>query len=382
MTAKTEGRIRLTVLGGYLGSGKTTWLRHQLHEGKFRNAYVIVNEAAETPVDDALLGQSTRLSVLAGGCVCCTAKADLIALLRSLCDERSRGLSDDPRLEQIVLETSGLADPGPIVEAIKADPVLVYHIVVSEVVVAVDALHALSQLTTEPLGRRQIEVADRLIITKADVAEEGAVKALLATLRTLNPLAVMSGASKGVEVPLPGFDGIAPVALPDLANQPARPADHARAALYRRQHRLDGFHGLAIRLAARARRRHRAGERRRAHARRTPVAADGAQGRSIARNPSRAGRHARGQYDRRHRPRLHGRPAKALAQIFRRPLTSHGLAASFRCRAVEFPCIAIVGGAQHHAIDVMRVFGVDEVVQHIVEHQQRIAVERITIAAA
>ena len=223
MTAKTEGRIRLTVLGGYLGSGKTTWLRHQLHEGKFRNAYVIVNEAAETPVDDALLGQSTRLSVLAGGCVCCTAKADLIALLRSLCDERSRGLSDDPRLEQIVLETSGLADPGPIVEAIKADPVLVYHIVVSEVVVAVDALHALSQLTTEPLGRRQIEVADRLIITKADVAEEGAVKALLATLRTLNPLAVISGASKGVEVPLPSFDGIAPVALPDLANQPARP---------------------------------------------------------------------------------------------------------------------------------------------------------------
>ena len=223
MTAKTEGRIRLTVLGGYLGSGKTTWLRHQLHEGKFRNAYVIVNEAAETPVDDALLGQSTRLSVLSGGCVCCTAKADLITLLRSLCDERSRGLSDDPRLEQIVLETSGLADPGPIVEAIKADPVLVYHIVVSEVVVAVDALHALSQLTTEPLGRRQIEVADRLIITKADVAEEGAVKALLATLRTLNPLAVISGPSKGVEVPLPSFDGIAPVALPDLANQPARP---------------------------------------------------------------------------------------------------------------------------------------------------------------
>ena len=70
MSKATEGRMRLTVLGGYLGSGKTTWLRHQLHEGKFHNAHVIVNEAAETPVDDALLGQSRRLSVLAGGCVC------------------------------------------------------------------------------------------------------------------------------------------------------------------------------------------------------------------------------------------------------------------------------------------------------------------------
>ena len=138
------------------------------------NAHVIVNEAAETPVDDALLGQSSRLSVLAGGCVCCTAKADLIALLRKLCDERSRDQSDAPRLEQIVLETSGLADPGPIVAAIKTDPVLVYHIVVSEIIVAVDALHALSQLQTEPLGRRQIEMADRLIVTKTDVAEEGA----------------------------------------------------------------------------------------------------------------------------------------------------------------------------------------------------------------
>ena len=125
MTASSEGRVRLTVLGGYLGSGKTTWLRHQLHEGGFKGAHVIVNEAAETPVDDALLGQSSKLTVLAGGCVCCTAKDELIALLRRLCDERTSGQA----LDQIVLETSGLADLGPIVAAIKADPVLVYHIV-------------------------------------------------------------------------------------------------------------------------------------------------------------------------------------------------------------------------------------------------------------
>ena len=142
MTVKTEGRMRLTLLGGFLGSGKTTWLRHQLHEGRFSKAHVIVNEAAEMPVDDALLGQSSRLSVLPGGCVCCTGKADLISLLRELCDQRSKG----EVFQEIVLETSGLADPGPIVDAIRNDPMLVHHIFVGDVIVAVDALHGLSQI--------------------------------------------------------------------------------------------------------------------------------------------------------------------------------------------------------------------------------------------
>lgn len=216
MTAATEGRVRLTLLGGYLGSGKTTWLRHQLHAGQFKDAYVIVNEAAETPVDDALLGGSSKLAVLAGGCVCCTARADLIALLRKLCDERSQIASGESRLEQIVLETSGLADPGPIVDAIRTDPVLVHHIVVTGIVVAVDGLHALSQIRSEPLGRRQIESADRLVVTKVDVAEEGALKKLLATLQRLNPGARMSGAAKGTEVPLPDFVACVPEDLPEI----------------------------------------------------------------------------------------------------------------------------------------------------------------------
>ena len=131
MTGKSDGRMRLTVLGGFLGSGKTTWLRHQLHRGLFRDAFVVVNEAAETPVDDALLGAASRLAVLAGGCACCDGKADLIALLRKICDNRSGLDSRGKRLERIVLETSGLADPGPIVEAIRSDPILVHYIVVS-----------------------------------------------------------------------------------------------------------------------------------------------------------------------------------------------------------------------------------------------------------
>jgi G3E family GTPase len=176
--------MRLTVLGGFLGSGKTTWLRHQLHHGVFKGAFVIVNEAAETPVDDALLQGSSKLAVLAGRCACCAGKADLISLLRKICDDRSKEASSSERLERIILETSGLADPGPIVEAIRSDPILVHHILVSEILVTVDALHGLSQLRSEPLGRRQIEIADCMMITKPDEANETE----LATLRVLNRL--------------------------------------------------------------------------------------------------------------------------------------------------------------------------------------------------
>lgn len=231
MAAHSESRVRLTLIGGYLGSGKTTWLRHQLHAGRFREAFVIVNEAAETPVDDALLGQSTRLAVLAGGCCCCTAKAQLIALLRRLCDERSRIASTGERLQHIVLETSGLADPGEIVAAIRGDPVLVHHILVGEIIVAADALHALAQLHSEPLGRRQIESADRLVVTKVDVADAGMLKRLLATLHRLNPGAVISGAASGSEVPLPDFTGVAPDELPDLDGQDVAPVFPTRLHL-------------------------------------------------------------------------------------------------------------------------------------------------------
>lgn len=215
----TDGRIRLIILGGYLGSGKTTWLRHQLHDGHFQHALVIVNEAAETPIDDALLGGSDSLAVLAGGCVCCDAKQDLIDLLRRIADDRSRAASTDSSLNLIVLETSGLADPGAIIEAIRSDPVLVYHILVSEVIVAVDGLHGMSQLRSEPLSRHQIEVADKLIVTKTDAVEQNELLLLLATLKAMSPGAVMSGAVKGLSHPLPEFSNAIPETLQDFADQ-------------------------------------------------------------------------------------------------------------------------------------------------------------------
>ena len=220
-----DGRMRLTVLGGYLGSGKTTWLRHQLHVGSFGAVHVIVNEAAETGVDDVLLAVASGLTLLAGGCSCCTGRQDLIDALRALCDQRSRLASDGKRLQRIVLETSGLANPGAIVAAIQGDPVLVNHIVIEQTIVVVDALHGLAQLQTEPLGRQQIGAADQLILSKTDAVDTASLTLLRATLRALNPSAPQSAAVLGAAQPLPDFpnDMYAPP-LPPLSDEDTRGA--------------------------------------------------------------------------------------------------------------------------------------------------------------
>ena len=179
--------MKLTVLGGFLGSGKTTWLRHQLHHGSFPDAFVLVNEAADVAVDDLLLGESMMLAVLAGGCACCETLEELLRMLRSIADRRVAAAPAGPRFDRLILETSGLADPGRIVEAIRTDPVLVNHIVIGETIVVVDAVNGLDQMRSEPLCRRQIEVADRLVITKVDEADGTSIGRLIATLKMLNP---------------------------------------------------------------------------------------------------------------------------------------------------------------------------------------------------
>jgi len=209
MAGAPDGRIRLTVLGGFLGSGKSTWLRHQLHEGTLEGAHIILNEIAEAPVDHVMLRGSAGLSIMAGGCACCASLDRLVALLRGIADRRVSG----KRVDRIVLETSGVADPAPIVGALRDDPVLTHHVLVSEVIVTVDALHGLDQLASEPLGRAQVQLADRLVITKVDASEMAPLRATLATLRAANPTAVLSGSVHGSPVALPDFADVAPLSL-------------------------------------------------------------------------------------------------------------------------------------------------------------------------
>ncbi|MFD1910800.1 CobW family GTP-binding protein [Halodurantibacterium flavum] len=217
MADRAGRRLRLTVLGGYLGAGKTTWLRHLLHHSGAR-LHVIVNEAAGLPVDDGLLGRAAGVTVLAGGCACCEGRAALIAALRGLCD--AWVAPDAARPDALILETSGLADPGAIVAAIRADPVLAHHLLLHEIVVMVDARHAPAQLRAEPLGRAQVAAADRLILSRVAGLDPLALAQVLADLRSLNPAVTPEAAEHGVPLPLPEpAAGVAVAPLPPLADE-------------------------------------------------------------------------------------------------------------------------------------------------------------------
>ena len=192
-----DNRLPLTVLGGWLGAGKTTWLRHQLRAGS--TAHVIVNEAAGVPVDDALLSRAGGLTVLAGGCACCDGRSDLVAALRGLADRRSAG---EP-ISEVILETSGLADPAAIIAALTEDPVLVRHFRLTGTTVLVDAVNGAAELGAGTLAIAQIRAAHTLVLTKTDAAPTLDTARLATTLAALNPLAVLSAAVAGVAVPLP-----------------------------------------------------------------------------------------------------------------------------------------------------------------------------------
>ncbi|WP_290689311.1 MULTISPECIES: CobW family GTP-binding protein [unclassified Haematobacter] len=210
------GRLPLTILGGFLGAGKSTWLRHRLHEGGFGRHHILVNEAAETPVDNLLLGRARSLDVLAGGCACCAGKDALLAKLRDICDSASGEAAGE--LDGILLETSGLADPLAIANAIAGDPVLVRRLSVAGPVVLMDASLGAEQLVTEPLARAQVETATRVILTKPDAASPQTLARLIATLRKITPGAEISLAERGVPRALPTVGPeVPPLPLPALA---------------------------------------------------------------------------------------------------------------------------------------------------------------------
>jgi G3E family GTPase len=223
-------RFLLTVLGGFLGAGKTTWLRHHSHSGVFSDAIVVVNEAASAPVDHVLLGSADRIHVLAGGCACCEGRQELLRLLCEL--SASTRVSGTSEIQRIVLETSGLADPQSIRAAIASDQGLSRCIEVTEVVVIIDAVNGLELLRDEVLARRQIACADCLIVAKTDAVESQDVARLLHALQSLNPTAVRFGAVRGVEAPLPDVDAC------DSREQRAPPNDQDVGPLFASEIRL------------------------------------------------------------------------------------------------------------------------------------------------
>lgn len=181
-------RLPVCVLTGFLGSGKTTLLTRLLGRPELGETAVIVNELGEVAIDHHLLRHvDERTVVLASGCVCCTLRGDLVDELLDLLDRRARG--ELPPFVRIVVETTGLADPAPIVATLAHDQVVRHHFELDRVITTVDALNGLATLDREDESLRQAAVADRLVVTKTDLAQPADVEQLEARLGALNPVA-------------------------------------------------------------------------------------------------------------------------------------------------------------------------------------------------
>jgi G3E family GTPase len=189
-------RRPIIVVTGFLGSGKTTLLRHVLSGSPVHGTAVLVNEFGEVGLDHRLVRQIDEQTVLLNhGCVCCSVRDDLVQALSSLLDQDQRGAI--ARIDRLILETTGLADPAPILFTIETDPMLRHHFCVARVVVTVDAMNAQRHLDRHAVSLKQVAVADDIIITKTDLAPPSTVSALMARLRTLNPTAQLTTAVLG-----------------------------------------------------------------------------------------------------------------------------------------------------------------------------------------
>ena len=215
LAPSADGRRSVTLLSGFLGSGKTTLLRHQLDRGRDRALAVLVNDFGSTRVDDTLLARNGHQPVVVtGGCACCTRREDLRQALAGLLEDEQRSLA--PRRD-VVIETSGLSDPGPIAFTVANDPVLQHHYALRRVCVTVDVLTGPGSIQRQPVARQQLLAADELIVTKADLAPPEVVDDVVRRLQEANPFASISVTADGelqrVEQPLTG-DGPRPRTRP------------------------------------------------------------------------------------------------------------------------------------------------------------------------
>ena len=183
----------VNLITGFLGSGKTTLLKRLLVHPSMSDTAVLINEFGEVGLDHHLLERiDDNIVLLQSGCLCCTIRGELADSLRSLHSKRERG--EVPWFRRVVIESTGLADPFPILSTIHADPVLRHHFQLGHVVTVVDAVNGDFQLDEYEQSVRQAAIADRLVLTKTGLAGPDAPRALVERLRALNPLAPLVNA--------------------------------------------------------------------------------------------------------------------------------------------------------------------------------------------
>lgn len=188
--------IAVSILTGFLGAGKTTLLNRLLRDPALESTAVIINEFGEVSVDHMLVEQaSDGVIQLADGCLCCTVRGELVDTLAELIEKSQLGKIQP--LKRIIVETTGLADPVPVLHSVMGDPVLVRMLRLDGVICVVDAVNGAATLDAHEQAVRQAAVADRIVFTKADLAEEGGEAGLRARLRAINPTAEIIDAGSG-----------------------------------------------------------------------------------------------------------------------------------------------------------------------------------------
>jgi G3E family GTPase len=186
--------VPVTVLTGFLGSGKTTLLNRLLRHPALRDTAVLINEFGEVGLDHLLVERLDGDTVLLNaGCLCCTVRGDLVRALRDLALRIEQGHA----IRRVVVETTGLADPAPILQTLMSDPVVLHRYRLDGVVTLVDAATGMATLDAQAEAVKQAAVADRLVLTKTDLATPATVSALWARLRELNPGAPLLNALHG-----------------------------------------------------------------------------------------------------------------------------------------------------------------------------------------
>ncbi|MBP6651514.1 MAG: GTP-binding protein, partial [Xylophilus sp.] len=180
--------IPVTILTGFLGSGKTTLLKRVLTEGHGQKIAVIENEFGEENIDNDILVTNTpeQIVQMSNGCICCTIREDLRETLQLLAAKRRKGLLD---FERVVIETTGLADPGPVAQTFFMDEEIAESYLLDSILTLVDAKHAAQQLNDRQEARRQVGFADQIFISKTDLVAKDEVDALMHRLKHMNPRA-------------------------------------------------------------------------------------------------------------------------------------------------------------------------------------------------
>ena len=187
--------LPVNVITGFLGSGKTTLLKRLLDSPDTADTAVLINEFGEVGLDHHLLEQvDENIVMLQSGCLCCTIRDDLATSMRDLWERRATG---EFGFKRLVVETTGLADPAPIIYTLMADPVIRYHFRLGNIITTIDAVNGLGQLERQPESLKQAAVADRIVLTKTDIADDD-VGDLRTRLRQVNPAAPVYLAQENV----------------------------------------------------------------------------------------------------------------------------------------------------------------------------------------